>query len=307
MRVVRFVLFSIDGHSSADFAITLFTSPHFTKDSMKTTPKLAALLCALLAGTGAMAANWSSDSLGYRYAPNQSEPGVSDKVSKNILSFTHVSGDASGGNFFTIDLLKSDNKDPNNGGGDGAQEWYGFYQRSFSLSAMSGNKTGYGFAKDLSLTARFDAGSKNTAFAPSPFKVQLGVSAAMPVSAGFWDIGIAAYKETNNNGIVGKAVTFDVAPALNTAWLIPMGGIGAFTGFASIVGPKGKDGFGDDTKTETLIRASFMFDIGGPKSGLSIGAGVEYWDNKFGCNNSTSFVKNSCTSTTPQLLVEYKL
>ena len=274
---------------------------------MTITPKLSFLLCALLAGSAAMAADWSSDSLGYRYAPGESEPGVSDKVAKNILTFTHVSGDSSGGNFFTIDLLKSDNSDPNNGGGAGAQEWYGFYQRSFSISAMTGNKGGYGFAKDLSLTARFDAGTKNTTFAPSPFKVQLGISAAMPVSAGFWDIGIAAYKENNNNGIVGKAVSFDVAPAINTAWAIPMGGIGTFTGFASIVGPKGKDGFGADTKTETLIRATYMFNLGGPKSGLTAGLGVEYWANKFGCDNSTSFVTNSCTSTTPLFLMEYKL
>ncbi len=274
---------------------------------MTITPKLSLLLCALLAGSGAMAADWSSDSIGYRYAPSESEPGVSDKVAKNILTFTHVSGDSAGGNFFTIDLLKSDNSDPNNGGGAGAQEWYGFYQRSFSISAMTGNKNGYGFAKDLSLTARFDAGSKNTTFAPSPFKVQLGVSAAMPVSAGFWDIGIAAYKENNNNGIVGKSVSFDVAPALNTAWAIPMGGVGTFTGFASIVGPKGKDGFGADTKTETLVRATFMFNLGGPKSGLTAGLGVEYWANKFGCDNSASFVTNSCTSTTPLFLAEYKL
>ncbi len=274
---------------------------------MSQTSKLSLLVCALFATTTAMASDWSSNSLGYRYAPSQSEPGVSDKVSKNILSFTHVSGDSAGSNFFTIDLLKSDNKDPNNGGGAGAQEWYGFYQRNFSISAMTGNKTGYGFAKDLSLTARFDAGSKNTTFAPSPFKVQLGVSAAMPVSAGFWDIGLAVYKESNNNGIVGKTVSFTAAPALNTAWAIPMGGVGAFTGFASIVGPKGKDGFGEETKTETLIRASFMFDIGGAKSGLTAGVGVEYWDNKFGCDNGKSFVRNSCTATTPLLLVEYKL
>lgn len=274
---------------------------------MTITPKLSLLLCALLAGTGAMAADWSSDSLGYRYAPSQSEPGVSDKVSKNILSFTHVSGDSAGGNFFTIDLLKSDNSDLNNGGSAGAQEWYGFYQRSFSISAMTGNKSGYGFAKDLSLIARIDAGSKNTTFAPSPFKLRLGVSAAMPVSAGFWDVGLSVYKENNNNGIVGKAVSFDTAPALDTAWGIPVGGVGSFTGFASIVGPKGKDGFGADTKTETLIRASFMFNVGGPKTSLTAGFGVEYWANKFGCDNSASFVKNSCTSTTPQLLVEYKL
>ena len=76
--------------------------------------------------------------MGYRYAPSQSEPGVSDKVAKNILSFTHVSGDKLGSNFFTIDLLKSNGADKNNGDSAGAQEWYGFYKRSFSLGAMTG-------------------------------------------------------------------------------------------------------------------------------------------------------------------------
>jgi hypothetical protein len=274
---------------------------------MKNTQKLAVLFFAVATCASAQASDWSVNSVGYRYAPSQSEPGVTDKTAKNILSFTHVSGDPSGSNFFTIDLLGSDNNDPANGGAAGAQEFYGFYQRSFSLSAMTGNKNGYGFAKDLSLTARFDASAKNTTFAPAARIVTLGVSAAMPVSAGFWDIGLAVYKETNNNGIVGKAVTFDAAPALNSAWSIPVGGVGSFTGFAHIVGPKGKDGFGGDTATETILRGNFMFDIGGPKLGLSAGVGVEYWSNKFGCDNAKSFVKNSCTSTTPLLLVEYKL
>lgn len=274
---------------------------------MKTLPKLTTLLAVLLSCTGAMAADWSTDSIGYRYAPSGSEPGVSSKVPKNILTFTHVSGDKLGSNFFTIDLLKSSKVDPSNGGATGAQEWYGFYQRNFSLSAMTGNKTGYGFAKDLNLTARVDAGTKNTTFAPSPLKLRLGMSASMPVTAGFWDVGVEAYKETNNNGIVGKSVSFKVAPALVSAWAIPVGGVGTFGGFLSIVGPKGKDGFGADTATETLARATFMFDVMGPKSGLTAGIGIEYWKNKFGNNNAIASVKNSATSTTPLLLVEYKL
>ena len=280
---------------------------------MKSTSKLAVILSVLLASSGAMAADWASNSIGYRYAPSGSEPGVSDKVSKNIATFTHVSGDSLGSNFFTIDLLKSasiDNAAPT-GNTKGAQEWYGFYQRNFSLNAMTGNKTGYGYAKDLNLTARIDAGTKNTAFAPAPLKLRLGVAAVMPVSAGFWNIGVEAYKESNNNGLVGKSVSFKVAPALTTAWAIPVGSIGTFGGFADVIGPKGNDGFGNQTKTETLARATFMFNVMGPKSGLTAGVGVEYWNNKFGCNNnnvaSTNGKTNSCRSTTPLLLVEYKL
>ena len=274
---------------------------------MKTLSKLAMLVSALLAGTGALAADWSSNSIGYRYAPTQSEPGVSDKVSKNILSFTHISGDKLGTNFFTIDLLKSNSADPAAGGGTGAQEWYGLYQRDFSLKALTGNTTGYGFAKDIKLVGRVDAGSKNTAFAPSPRKLRMGVSVAMPVSAGFWDFGIQGYKESNHNGIVGKSVSFDLAPALVSVWAIPVGDLGTFGGFVDVVGPKGKDGFGVETKTEVLARVKFMFNIFGPTSGLTAGVGIEYWKNKFGNNNNIAFVKNSATATTPLLLLEYKL
>jgi hypothetical protein len=252
------------------------------------------------------AANWSDTSVGMRYVSEQSEPGVTDSVSKKVMSFTHVSGDNMGSNFFTIDLLKSSSIDPSNKGPSGAQEWYGFYKRSFSLSAMTGNKSGYGIAKDLSLIARFDAGTKNTTFAPAPRKVRLGMSAAMPVTAGFWDVGLEVMKESNHNGVVGKDVSFSSAPVFTTAWAVGMGP-GAFTGFLDIVGAKGKDGFGDETKTETLGRALYMIDVAGPKAGLKAGVGVEYWNNKFGCNNAKSFKKNSCTATTPVLIVEYHM
>jgi len=260
-----------------------------------------AALCA-----GAHAADWSDTSVGYRYASQQSEPGVTDSVSKNILNLTHVSGDKLGMNLFTIDLLKSASNDPSNNSTTGAQEWYGFYKRSFSMQGMTGAPVTLGFAKDVNLNLRVDAGAKNTAFAPAPFKLRAGFSVAMPVSAGFWDVGIDAYKEKNHNGIVGKDVSFDLAPALTSAWAIPYGP-GVFGGFIDVVGSKGKDGFGAQTKTETLARATYMFDVAGPKSGLKAGVGVEYWNNKFGCDNSTSGVKNSCRATTPLLLVEYHL
>jgi hypothetical protein len=74
-----------------------------------------------------------------------------------------------------------------------------------------------------------------------------------------------------------------------------------------VVGAKGKDGFGDETKTEMLFRATYMLDVLDPKAGLKAGLGLERWSNKFGCNNSMSSVKNSCKATTPLLLVEYHL
>jgi len=127
---------------------------------MKTVSRFTGIAAVLLASTSAFAADWSSNSITYTYAPHQSQPGVSEKVAAKILTFTSISGDKLGTNLFNIDLLKSDRTDLANNGGDSAQEWYGFYQRNFSLNAMTGNKTGYGFAKDLNLTARVDAGAK---------------------------------------------------------------------------------------------------------------------------------------------------
>ena len=69
------------------------------------------------------------------------------------------------------------------------------------MNALTGNTTGYGFAKDTKLIDGFDVGTKNTTFAPAPTKLRLGVSASLPVSAEFWDAGMQAYKEADHNGI----------------------------------------------------------------------------------------------------------
>lgn len=268
--------------------------------------KLSILSLAVL-GLAAQAADWSDTSVGYRYASHQSEPGVSDKVAKNIFNVTHVSGDKLGSNLFTIDLLRSDSSDKAASGPSGAQEWYGFYKRSFSMKGMTGNPvTLGGLASDLNLNLRVDAGAKNTSFAPAPLKLRAGLSAAMPVSAGFWDLGVDLYKEKNHNGDMGKDVNFDTALALTSAWAIPLGA-GTFGGFFDIVGPKGKDGYGGKTKVETLVRATYMFDVGGPKSGWKAGVGLEYWNNKFGCDPKLNPVKGSCKATSPLLLAEYHL
>ena len=60
------------------------------------------------------AANWSDTFVGYRYGSNFDEPSKTDKIKKNILGFTHASGYDYGQNFFNVDLLQSNSKDPAN-------------------------------------------------------------------------------------------------------------------------------------------------------------------------------------------------
>ena len=83
---------------------------------------LAATLLAACAGT-ASAANWSDTYVGYRWGANFAEPFGKTDISKSIVNLAHVSGYKYGTNFFNVDFLMSDSKDPGgNGNSAGAQE-----------------------------------------------------------------------------------------------------------------------------------------------------------------------------------------
>ncbi|MEX8520855.1 MAG: outer envelope protein [Leptothrix sp. (in: b-proteobacteria)] len=261
--------------------------------------KQALALCALAAAATAQAADWSDTSIGLRYGTRFAEPAISDPIAKKIVNFTHISGDKLGTNLVIGDVLASNEKDPAAGGGGGAQEFYGFFQRTFSGNALSGSK-GFGPLKDISLVARFDLSAKDTKFAPRVRKQRYGVSFAMPVPAGFWDVGVQSYKESNHNGIVGRDVDFKLTSALASAWAIPLGAGVSFEGFLDVIGAKGKDGFGNETKSELLTRWTLMYKVG--TSGVKAGVGIEYWKNKFGNDSATTA---GAKQTTPMLLAQY--
>ena len=66
-------------------------------------------------------------------------------------------------------------------------------------------------------------------------------------------------------------------------------GIGKVTTVALYLGAKGKDGFGVETKPETLANLFLMADLSplfGTKKKVYAGPGFEYWNNKFGGQNS---------------------
>lgn len=263
------------------------------------TASMAAALCA----TSAQAADWSDTSVGIRYGSDFREPFDPHHVSKAILNFTHVSGDKLGTNFLLTDVLMSDHNDPAKGGAGGAQEIYAIYQRTFSLSALSGRNVDLGFAKDISLDGRVDLGAKNSDMATRPRKLRLGLSAALPVSVGFLNVAVYAYHEWNYNGIVNAQVHFKTAPAFAMSWAFPIGP-GSFEGFIDFVGQMGKDGFGAQTKTMVLARPTYLIPIGGAKSGLKAGIGYEYWKNKYSSDSSSDPTGGS-TQSTALALVEY--
>ena len=82
-------------------------------------------LISVLSVTTLHAADGNDAAVGNGCAPSQSEPSVSDKVAKNILSFTHISGDKLSTNFLAIALLQPNDADKKKGNSACAKEWYG--------------------------------------------------------------------------------------------------------------------------------------------------------------------------------------
>ncbi|GAB3625870.1 hypothetical protein PTE30175_04110 [Pandoraea terrae] len=271
--------------------------------------KLFRSLSRLLLGTAALgsmwttqahAFDWSDTSIHYWYGSTFREPGVTDSngkasdIGKNIVTFNHVDGYKYGTNFFNIDVLMSNSKDPSNNGTSGAQEVYALYRHNLSLNAVTGTKNfALGPLRDISIEAGFDLNTKNTTFAPRKRMLVFGPNFQFDVP-GFWNVALLYHYENNYNGIVGQSVHFRGTGMLESAWAIPfnLGGVPvSFEGFADVVAPKGKDGFGESTKTEILFHPKLMVDVGSmigmKKNVLQAGVGWEYWYNKFGNNHHT--------------------
>ncbi|QSI76811.1 hypothetical protein [Niveibacterium microcysteis] len=269
----------------------------------------AAILAAITSTTAtpAFAADWSDTSVSYRYGTQFAEPGIEGDIAKSIFALTHVSGFKYGSNFFNVDFLLSDKNDPAAGGQGGAQEIYAVYANQLHLGKITGSSYAFGPVRDLALTTGFDASSKNNDFASRVRKFTFGPTLKFGAFDGWADLSLLYYKETNHNGIVGKDVSFDSTWRIAGAWGVPFAA-GSLpmnvNGYFNYTAAKGKDGFGDETKPETLLNIFLMADVGalaGKKDTFLAGVGYEYWQNKFG-NDHTKLVGS--TARTPMLKVE---
>lgn len=282
------------------------TSTRTEKEGAHTFKPRSRWIGAIITGCLASAANaadWSDTYVGYRVGDKFHEPCCkTTDIHKDIFSFTHVSGYKYGINFFTADFLMSDSNDPAAGGGGGAQEVYAVYRHQLLLTPVTGKSFAFGPVKEVAITAGFDLNAKDDPFGPRVRKFVIGPTLKFDVP-GFFDASLLYRTERNHNGIVGRSVQFDPIYGVSLAWGIPIKSINAkFDGFLDYIGPKGKDGFGFETKAETLARAYLMFDIGkmaGKADTLYAGVGYEYWDNKFG-GNPNNYGKTSA----PMLALE---
>jgi nucleoside-specific outer membrane channel protein Tsx len=247
--------------------------------------------------TSVQAADWSDNSISYLYGTRFAEPGINGPITKNIVEFAHSDGYKYGSNFFDVQALFSDINDPANGGDNGATEVYVVYRHQLSLNKISGQDYKWGPVRDWSLSGGLDWNTKNTTFAPAKRMLVIGPTINFDVP-GFWDLSVMYRSESNHNGLSFAQehdIRFNNTYYLETAWDIPFHLATVplkFKGFANFVPPKGKDGFGNDTVSETLVHASLLVDVGeltvGKKNTFFAGVGYEYWKNKFGNNSANT-------------------
>jgi hypothetical protein len=263
----------------------------------------------------AQAADWSDTSIGYRYGTKFAEPFGSNNISKNIVDFNHVSGYKYGTNFFNIDLLESDSKDPAGAGStNGAQEVYIVYRHTLDMEKVVGSPFKFGPVRGLGLTAGFDVNAKTDAGYNSKKRMLvLGPTLFVDVP-GFLNVGLLGLWESNAPyNTFSKTSTprysYDPHLMLTAAWGIPLGTDTGFSfeGFANFIASKGNNEFGGSTATETNIDAQVMYDLAmltGVKGRAKIGLEYQYWKNKFG-NSSSGAAGSGAFAKTPMVRFEY--
>jgi nucleoside-specific outer membrane channel protein Tsx len=242
--------------------------------------------------------NFSDTSAGVRDAPFASNPGGgkgSRDVNKIILNLGYFGTYDYGSNFFNVDILFSNANEPALNSPGGSTEFYAVYRGQLSPDKIFGLNTKFGPIQAVNFEFGGDAEAENTQFAPDKKLLIAGPNFHLDMPAGFLNIGVHISKEWNNNGIVGRAVSFAAAPEFEFVWLYPLKFTGLpldFRGFMNIVLPKGKDGFGGNTYTEILARPQLQLDIGAlmynkpHKPDLYLA--VEVWEHKFGNSSQLS-------------------
>jgi nucleoside-specific outer membrane channel protein Tsx len=263
----------------------------------------------------AQAATFSDTSIGYRYGTDFSEPRNPNHISKDILNLNHVSGYKYGTNFFNVDMLLSDSKDPAGAGStNGAQEVYVVYRNTVDLEKLTGSPYQFGLVKGVGVTGGFDFNTKtDTGYNSKKRMLVVGPTLMLDVP-GFLNVSLLALFESNApyNTVFKTSVaryTYDSHAMLSASWGIPLGKTGlSFEGYANFIETKGKNEFGADTAAETNVDMQVMYDvsplIGAAPKSLKVGLEYQYWHNKFG-NDSSGVSGPGAAANTPMVRAEY--
>jgi nucleoside-specific outer membrane channel protein Tsx len=261
------------------------------------------------------AAVWSDTSISWRYGTKFAEPFEGNDISKNIVALTHVSGYKYGTNFFNVDMLMSDSKDPSNANATtGAQEAYVVYRNTVDLGTVTGKELKFGIVKDIGATFGFDWNTKTDAGYNSKKRMLVVGPTLMIDVPGFLNVSLLELWESNapcntfSNTCVPR-YSYKPHPMLTAAWGIPIGSSAfSFEGFMNYIASKGTDEYGGATKPETNFDGQIMADVGmltgGPKGTFKVGLEYQYWKNKFGTDASGP-AGSGAFAKTPMVRAEY--
>jgi len=292
-------------------------SQQFTRRPLRSA-LLLSTLCAAGFTTSVQAADWSDTYIGYRTGSKFAEPFGANDIGKDILNLGHVSGYKYGTNFFNVDMLISDNKDPSAAGSkNGAQEVYIVYRNTVDLEKATGTSFKFGPVRGLGLTGGFDLNTKDDAGYNSKKRMLVLGPTAMLDVPGFLNVSLLWLQESNApyNGFTGVSTprySYKGHPMLTAAWGIPVSKDYpiSFEGFANFIASKGANEFGGGTAPETNIDMQLMYDVGslyGKKGAFKVGFEYQYWKNKFG-NKTTAAGAGAgpgATAKTPMIRAEY--
>jgi hypothetical protein len=285
---------------------------------MQATSRIALALAAIAFATPGHAADWSDTSIGYRTGSKFAEPFGSNDIKKNIFDLNHVSGYKYGSNFFNVDYLMSDSKDPAGfNSTNGATEVYIVYRHTLDLEKVVGTPFKFGPVRGFGLTAGFDVNAKTDAGYNSKKRMFVAGPTLFVDVPGFLNISLLELWESNApystfpGGGSTPRFSYKTHPMLTAAWGIPIGDTGlSFEGFFNYIASKGKNEFGGPTAAETNFDGQIMYDVGalaGAKGKFKIGFEYQYWKNKFG-NPTTAAGAGAgpgATAKTPMIRAEY--
>ncbi|HEX9172253.1 MAG TPA: outer envelope protein [Telluria sp.] len=281
----------------------------------KTTLAAGAAALILLSGA-AQAADWSDTAISWRYGTQFAEPFNGADVSKHIFALTHASGYKYGSNFFNVDLLQSDSKDPASlTQNSGAQEAYVVYRHTLDIGKLRGADVKWGAIKGVGATFGFDWNTKNDVGYNSRKRMLVLGPTLMWDVPGFLNTSVLLLRESNAPSgafppisTVRGRYTYDTHPMLAVNWGIPVAEGWAFEGFLNVIASKGRDEVGNKTGTETNLDMQLMYDIGSqfgqPKNRFRLGLEYQYWNNKFGNTSATTGGLGQRAST-PMVRAEY--
>lgn len=259
-------------------------------------------------------ARWTA---GAATATRFAEPFNNEDITKRIFNLNHSSGYRYGTNFFNVDFLMSDSKDPGGRGNTaGAQEAYVVYRNTVQAGKVLSGPVTFGPVKDVGITVGFDWNTKSDAGYNSKKRMLVLGPTLMFNTPGFFNLSLLGLWESNApfntfTGVATPRYSYDFHPMLSAAFSIPLGKDSGFSfeGFANWIAPKGRNEFGGGTATETNIDVQVMYDagsqIGFGSNKLKVGVEYQYWRNKFG-NNHRGPAGDGAFAKTPMPRAEYR-